>query len=439
MKTLLLTILLSPLLIISQSTNTSVDLNKEVSYDIAISEPFNYYTGNYALIANGTEGLSIYDISNANTGVNPTFVSQILDIDTSIADGCATELDMGYCYDPIYGEVAYKVKVDGQYAYVAIGYSGLAIIDISDISNPNVVKIVDTDGQAFGVDISGDYAYVADDTNYIEIIDISTPSSASVVAGFTALQGYSSKYSYDIQIVGDYAYVASYRAGLNILDISSPLSPTVVGQVDGSTNSHYARDVFVMGDLAFINQQAGGFKVIDISDKENPTIVAAFDNGTMSLRKGFAGDQSGNYLFAADQVTNKIALYDVSNPSSPLQMETFNIGTDAHGMEYYEGLLHVVAQDGKYRTINPSTLGFVDLELNDIVIYSLSRDNLRILNLNSGQANLQMFDLMGKLVLNTSFDCQNVNDVKLPNLDLGVYIVNIKSDAGIVNKKLIIQ
>ena len=433
MKTLLQTILLSPLLIISQSTNTSVDLNKEVSYDIAISEP-------YVFIANGAEGLSIYDISNANTGVNPTFVSQILDIDTSIEDGCATDLDeMGMCYDEIYGEYSYKVKVDGQYAYVAIGYSGLAIIDISDISNPNVVKIVDTQGQAFGVDISGDYAYVADDTNYIEIIDISTPSSASIVAGFTALQGYSSKYAYDIQIVGDYAYVASYRAGLNILDISSPLSPTVVGQVDGSTNNQYARDVFVMGDLAFINQQTAGFRVIDISDKENPTIVATKDNGTMTFRKGFAGDQSGNYLFAADQVSNKIALYDVSDSSSPLLMETFNIGTDAHGMEYYEGLLHVVAQDGMYRTINPSTLGFVDLELNDIVIYSLSRDNLRILNLNSGQANLQMFDLMGKLVFNTSFDCQNVNDVKLPNLDLGVYIVNIKSDAGIVNKKLIIQ
>ena len=86
-----------------------------------------------------------------------------------------------------------------------------------------------------------------------------------------------------------------------------------------------------------------------------------------------------------------------------------------------------------------NSLGDEDLALTDVSIYASSRDNLRILGINSGQANVQMFDLMGKQVLNTSFNGQSVNDVKLPNLNTGIYLVNLASDEGTINKKIIIQ
>ena len=85
-----------------------------------------------------------------------------------------------------------------------------------------------------------------------------------------------------------------------------------------------------------------------------------------------------------------------------------------------------------------NSLGDEDLTLTDVSIYASSRDNLRILGINSGEANVQMFDLMGKQVLNTSFNGQSVN-VKLPNLNTGIYLVNLASDEGTVNKKIIIQ
>jgi hypothetical protein len=86
-----------------------------------------------------------------------------------------------------------------------------------------------------------------------------------------------------------------------------------------------------------------------------------------------------------------------------------------------------------------NSLGDEDLTLTDVVIYTPSKDILRILGLSSGPANVQMFDLMGKQVLNTSFNGQSVNDVKLPNLNTGVYLVTLVSDEGTVNKKLMIQ
>ena len=46
---------------------------------------------------------------------------------------------------------------------------------------------------------------------------------------------------------------------------------------------------------------------------------------------------------------------------------------------------------------------------------------------------------MGKRVLKTSFIVAGVNNINLPNLNKGVYIVKVVSEIGITNKKLIIQ
>ncbi|MHA2066546.1 MAG: hypothetical protein ACXABY_19415, partial [Candidatus Thorarchaeota archaeon] len=59
---------------------------------------------------------------------------------------------------------AFDVYVSGDYAYVADSASGLAVIDISDPTNPGTPVYEDTSGTASGVFVSGDYAYVATGT-----------------------------------------------------------------------------------------------------------------------------------------------------------------------------------------------------------------------------------------------------------------------------------
>jgi len=48
-------------------------------------------------------------------------------------------------------DIANDVYISGNYAYVADGYSGLRIIDISDKQNPSEVGYYDTPGNARGV------------------------------------------------------------------------------------------------------------------------------------------------------------------------------------------------------------------------------------------------------------------------------------------------
>lgn len=93
-----------------------------------------------------------------------------------------------------------------------------------------------------------------------------------------------------------------------------------------------------------------------------------------------------------------------------------------------------------YLHTSSSTLDSDDL-LNDnnISIYSSSRENLRIVGVENGTANVQIYDILGKEVLRTSFEGTGMNDIQLPNLREGVYIVQLATTNKKINKKIILQ
>lgn len=75
------------------------------------------------------------------------------------------------------GGSAHDVKVVGNYAYVALGAGGLAVIDVSNPTNCVRVGGYDTSGSAYWVAVSGDYAYVAD-------LDVGNPTNCVRVGGY---------------------------------------------------------------------------------------------------------------------------------------------------------------------------------------------------------------------------------------------------------------
>ena len=79
------------------------------------------------------------------------------------------------------------------------------------------------------------------------------------------------------------------------------------------------------------------------------------------------------------------------------------------------------------------------LNNNPVSIFTTTRDNLRIVGVQSGTANVQMFNILGKQVLNTSFEGTGSNNINLPVLSSGVYIVQVKNESGTINKKVVIK
>ena len=124
-------------------------------------------------------------------------------------------------YENTTGE-ATDVFVNGDYVYLVDWNSGLAIIDISDPTNPDTLVYENTDGVAKGVYIDGDYAYVADGSEGLAIIDISNPTNPGI-----PIYENTTGDATDVYVNGDFAYVADGSEGLAIINISDPINPGI--------------------------------------------------------------------------------------------------------------------------------------------------------------------------------------------------------------------
>ncbi len=126
-------------------------------------------------------------------------------------------------YVPISG-FANNVDINGNYAYVAAGSTGLQVVNVSDKNNPKVAAALDTPGNANDVSVVGNYAYVADDSSGLNIIDISNPLAPTNVGAFDTAGT-----AWDVVVSNGYAFVADGANGLKIINVSNPAKPALVG------------------------------------------------------------------------------------------------------------------------------------------------------------------------------------------------------------------
>jgi hypothetical protein len=90
-------------------------------------------------------------------------------------------------------------------------------------------------------------------------------------------------------------------------------------------------------------------------------------------------------------------------------------------------------------TASKSTLNTNSTDLKSISIYKTTNSNLRIVGLSQGKATVKLFNILGKQVLNTTFTSNGVQDISLPNLATGIYIVQLENEAGKLNKKITLE
>ncbi len=64
----------------------------------------------------------------------------------------------------------YNVFIDGDYAYVAAGFNGLHMWDISEKENPVWLNSVSIDDELLCVAVSGDYAYAGSSQSHQQLL-----------------------------------------------------------------------------------------------------------------------------------------------------------------------------------------------------------------------------------------------------------------------------
>ncbi|APZ45534.1 hypothetical protein BW723_04155 [Polaribacter reichenbachii] len=131
---------------------------------------------------------------------------------------------------------------------------------------------------------------------------------------------------------------------------------------------------------------------------------------------------SGINVYLEDRQTNTFTRLDEANSTYKV---TLTAALNDTGRFY----LHTRA----------SVLSTDNLELDTISIYKTNNSTLRITGLTQGKSSLKLFNILGKQVLNTSFTSNGVSDVNLPSLATGIYIVQLSTENGMLNKKITLE
>jgi len=196
------------------------------------------------------------------------------------------------------------------YTVISDNYTGIALIDCVDPSNPEnqnyneeglpdrTNSVFVRDNKAYVTTVSGleehGRLYVIDLTEILPYHGIPFPDVLAIDAIVPISGNPDDSYvPYDIYLSGDYAYIADGENGLEILNIASA-TPFNVGnlQMDG-----IAKKVYVDGSYAYVSTGLDGVVVVDVSNPSSPILEAHYaSNGGNSLD---AVERDG-FVFIAD-------------------------------------------------------------------------------------------------------------------------------------------
>ncbi|MCK4359459.1 MAG: hypothetical protein KAW92_12110 [Candidatus Cloacimonetes bacterium] len=217
-------------------------------------------------------------VTNHNGGLNIVDINPLVKIDSCAIAGVPND-----------------VFVSGDFAYIAIGEDGVSILTTT--APLGFMGNCGTDGDARRVFIQDNYAFIANGLNGgIAILDVSEPSNPSFVSDFPI-----AGLAQDVYVLGNYAYLANGEKGLEIFDISNVNSPTPVANcpTNGFAYSVYARDNYV-----YLADKEKGLFVIDVSVSNPlaPYILGTFEMTTEPVSIYLYG----SYAFLADNEGLKI-------------------------------------------------------------------------------------------------------------------------------------
>jgi Ca2+-binding RTX toxin-like protein len=266
--------------------------------------------GQSAYLANGEQGLTLYDLSKVYAPVvSSPFNTSGQASDVFVSDGVA---------------------------YVADGSAGLQIIDVSEPNAPTLKASVDSAGTAYGVVVTADsYALLADGKQGIKIIDVFDPNQPVAGSSFKTTDT-----AYDIAVSGNFAYVADGKAGLQVFNISNPLNVQWVGAYDTAGTAY---GVALSGSIAYVADGDKGLQLIDISNPAAPVWLGQYD--TPGIARNVSVDQDMAYV--ADN--NSLQQINVSSPSAPFLSKS--VATMALGVAVSDGFAYVANSNGQVQTV----------------------------------------------------------------------------------------
>ncbi|MCD6596024.1 T9SS type A sorting domain-containing protein [bacterium] len=239
---------------------------------------------------------------------------------------CVSYLPVGFAYTE-----HSDVMVIDSVLFTADYSNGIGEVKISDPNHPvEVARYFDTHGDAVALWAVDSLVYVASystagggivvlNRNFIRDTLSSSPVFPDTLV---ELSWYTDIHkAMDIQVQGNYAYVIDADWGLRVLDVSNPIALRLVGYWGTYSPATY-QGIFIRGNYAYITMGYQGIKILDMSSLDAITEIGSYDTDGYSIRCFLYDD----ILYVADGWFGDLLLFDVSDPTLPELLGSYNTG-----------------------------------------------------------------------------------------------------------------
>jgi len=240
---------------------------------------------------------------------------------------------------------AMGVAISGTHAFVAAGWGGLIVVDVSNPEEPTRAGLCTTPGYAQDLWIEGPHVYVADGS-HLSIVDASDVENPEVVGEYGGAGD-----AKDVALWGNQAYLASGLGGLHSVDVSDPRSPDGIGvhEVLG-----IVPEVDVAGHYAYAaTGEWRGLSVVDTSDPVNPLEVETYS----AVRSMLDLEVREDYLYAATGAWGGLRILDISDP---LDVEQAGIRRLVESGQQLSSQVLVLPHHGSRSSLSPELYEAVD-------------------------------------------------------------------------------
>jgi hypothetical protein len=231
---------------------------------------------------------------------------------------------------------------------IGVGVSGLYIFDVSVPQQPQQIAFL-SQPVGYRVRLDGDIAYVPSDDDGVLVIDISDPYEPVEIGRYDTVGS-----TRHVRVADSLAFLGQDTQGLVIADISSPAAVQVAGDFDGSAANESVR----IGDYLYLTDwDVRALRVLDVSDASNPVEVGGvYDFYAVYI------ETDGEYLyvvrFDVDAQLDYLHVFGLTDPTAPEELGTMLIGPyifkiaigNGHlfALEFYDQGVHIIDLSDPY-------------------------------------------------------------------------------------------
>ncbi len=237
------------------------------------------------------QGIIIYDISNPG---HPTFISQI----TGFTN-------------------AWDIKISGNYAYIADGYGGLVVLDLT---SPET--IVGRAGEGIivqDISIENTLAFLAAGTQGVEIFDITVPTNPQLINTIDTNGS-----AFKVSVKNNYLGVASWNL-IELYDVSDPLNPQFLSSDNSKSR---AMGIFLSEELILVADWER-LSVYQYREGDSPNIVLSRDDVIFDeIPQGQSETQN---IYVQNLGTSNLIVSDIVgyNPNYSITPTSFELDVNA--------------------------------------------------------------------------------------------------------------